>query len=316
MLGLLYLYFSSLTGQAGVIMTVALIVINLPFILHSFFVDKIKSTILVAYLTLMILNISTFSVYNIYKEYRAKNENKVAYSVGFRSWGTKVEISDITIVFYDEYGNPRKLENNVIFDTANWAKKLWTAQNKQDRFIYPPLVEIDIAKKKIVLTNCGAVLKPIVFHNKEVNNFHVEAKFRLIGMDPIYLQDTSISKYYSTQICLKVPVYGEDFSNATYLGYEYFYHDFTWSKLLIPEINYHFLSESLARKPGSEIIIDQIKTNILKSKSMETKPDSSIRLSAFLYNNYALFNIYNDDKTNSAPLFDFFIDKPFVLTKE
>lgn len=117
-----------------------------------------------------------------------------------------------------------------------------------------------------------------------------------------------------------VPVYADDYTWDNYLGYEFLYHDFSWSKLRIPGLNYDFMSETLNKREFNKDSvaikdISYIKSNILNIQGRKIEENSKVILSALIFNNHCVFKIIKDKETDSNPLFDFFIsdDKSFSL---
>lgn len=315
---ILFFYFKTQIGWPdALIITIVLIFINLPVLLHWLIPGKIKSSLLSVYLTLMILNFSIFPLYDIFKEFKNK---KVKYTIGFRAWASEVEISEIKIIYFDEYNKPDSIKEEEIYDENNWKGTLWTYHNLDKNITS----DVNKLKKNIRLRSCGIAFNPEIFNNKKVRNFEVKATFKLINIDTIFVKNFlqgAARKYYSSQICLMIPVYNDDYSWDNYLGYEFFYYNFSWSKLRIPGLNYDFMSETLyKREVNKDSVaindIKYIKDSILNIHDRKIEKDSIVRLSAINFNNQCCFKIFKKGETASNSLFDFFIseDKLFSLS--
>ena len=101
----------------------------------------------------------------------------------------------------------------------------------------------------------------------------------------------------------------------------FFYYDFSLSKLRIPGLNYDFMSETLNERKlhmddNAIKDIKYISSNILKIKGTRIEKDSLVRLSALHFNSICCYKIIKSGATDSNPLFDFFIskDKTFSLS--
>jgi hypothetical protein len=330
----LFIFFSKLVdGQSAGIISSILIIFNLPliFVLCSRNFKNIDSSFLNSYFTLVILNASVFPLYVVVKEYKENTQREVDYTVGFRSWATKVEISDIDVIYFDEYDNPFKVFDDSLeyYKKENWKGPLWKFKDQPDSLMK---FEIPTDSNKIILRSCGITLKKEIFRGKNIRNFKVTATFKFIGCDSTFIEkymkskndSTSESdKYFSSQICLMSPVYKDDnYKWENYLAFEFFYYNFSWSKLRIPVLNYDFYTESLfyrmkhdsiAKKHYHDIII-----NKLYPEKFDLSKEIKIRLSAMIYDNHCFFKILKTNDTDSAPLFDFMIsdDRTFSFPLE
>lgn len=192
---ILFFYFKTMIGTPlAWQIFIVLICINLPFLLYSLNKEEINSSLINAYATLMILNFSAFPIFNIFKEFKDYNERKVRYTIGFRAWASEVEISDIEIIYFDEYNNPIRIADDDIYNKKKWEVNLWIYHNYTQNIIS----DIKKNERNIHLTNCGIALNPKIFENKKVKNFVVKATFKLLKIDSIFVKKfmPGESKYY------------------------------------------------------------------------------------------------------------------------
>src|SRR5665648_130594 len=305
--------------------SVILLLINIAFFFFLILIKKgeFKAETFTAYFTLMIFNVGIFPLFNYIKEYQERNQIDISYSVGFRSWGAKVEYYDIKISYYDKFGNPYSIPPSIVNDSNNWIRPLWTDENKINNFELGGAVRF---KKKndtlsIIITNCGAIIKPKAL-NLKASNFCVDAKLRLIQTDSIYKNAKKTEKYQSSQICLKVPVEIDSTKNINdiYYAFEFPYSNFSWSKLRIPGFNFDYTdtqlehqSKSVDQKTYANKIIEGILTTIVHQNQNdsieEIKELSLIHISAVLLDENAAYYIIKNKSTHSLPLFNFNISK-------
>lgn len=308
---------------------VSLIIINIAFFFFLSFLkkEKFQEKTYVAYFTLMILNIGIFPLFNIAKEYHDKNKIKMLYTVGFRSWGTKVKYYDIKVSFYDKFGNPYNLDDSVVNNSKNWIPNLWTDKNKINKFKLKDTVFFDTIASdfSISICNCGAILKPDVFVPK-ASSFFVDAKLKLEEVDSVYKFASKIEKYQSSQICIKVPVEIGDTTTQNikdiYYAFEFIYSNFSWSKLRIPGFNFDYTNSQLdylsnytssPQNLYAQHIIGGINNTIFNQNPKDPikaiEENDTIHLSAVLFDENAAYYIIKNKSTHSLPLFNFNISK-------
>ncbi|MEZ5198469.1 MAG: hypothetical protein R2764_19410 [Bacteroidales bacterium] len=315
-----YFYYESYGANKTLIWTSVLFIANIFYIMFLFD-NKERSTTnhLFAFLGMAALYASFFAFSDELEENNkesAEINKKIAYTVGFRSWSSIVEISDIEVKYYDKDGFPYNLkdENVNFYDYSNWKGPLWTLDGQADSLCE---FTIDTISKKILLRSCAIALNQKLFSIRNVTDFKVTATFKLISMDNEFYEKHSKSEnsddskdYYSSQICLIIPANNDSISkNENYLAYEFFYHDFRWSKLRIPEIPKNFTDESLIEKIKHDSLAKENCKRIINSKLVVRDENDSLtfplRLSATYKNNQCIFYLSNLEESSGVSLFDF-----------
>lgn len=325
----IFIYATDPSSIENKIVAAVMGIINLSFFIFAVFLKKeeIKETTYTAYFTLMIFNVGIFPLFNYIKDYQERNKEEVKYTIGFRSWGTRVEYSNIKVFYYDRFGNPYAIHDSIINNYANWIPRLWTEMNIDNELELP--YSSDTIKKGdkliISLTNCGAVLNPKVFEKDKVSSFSVSADIRYLETDPRYVKEKKNERYESTQICLRVPYYVNSSDKKAsesskykeiYYGFELPFWNFSWSKLRIPAFNFDYTETELyyrvMNNPNDQYarhIINGINKTIFRNELIDSiKPIdtlSTLKLSAMIIGNNASFYIYKEGSTHSLPLFNF-----------
>lgn len=330
---------------ANIMISLVIIIVSASFFIYVLKLkkDNIREITYTSYFTLLIFTIGIFPFYNYIKDYQSRNKVRMEYTVGLRSWGSSAEYSNIKVSYFDRFGNPYTLDNSVIIDSKNWIQNTWQDDYLED--FSPPntkfILQSDSNCFKIVLINCGAVLKPSVF--KEIPaGFFISADINLLCVESFYLSLDSAENFQSTQLCLNVPVVPASKSLRSlikklrsffkkdsikynignhYYAYEHFYNNFSDSKLRIPGFNFDYLHETLSKKVENDInrhasldIIHQINERFLNDYTTKNRstviPDSTkISLSALLFENNAAFYIIDPKDNYSLPLFNFNVEK-------
>ncbi|MHC1776390.1 MAG: hypothetical protein AB9834_13380 [Lentimicrobium sp.] len=334
-ISVIFVFTLQLFSEDAYYIIAVLVLINFVMLTKISFNEEIDGSVLGAFFTLMLFNISILPIYGIYIQYKDKTERNVTYTFGLRSWAAEVEISDITVTCYDQYDNRYKLTEDEVFKSINWKKKLWIFkpenQSVNDSLIVSHVNEI---KKTITLRNCGIVFCHEILESKakDLKNFYVEATIKFIGKDSAFISEYLLNKsdisyqsykFYSAQICLRVPVVPGDansYNNEDYLAYEFFFDDFTMSKLRSPGLGFDFLDETLMKRIDNndrmaDSIAQFIRNKILISNNNRISTNDQIRLSAYINNNASRFNLVKTTNTEVAQLFDFYIppDKLFNM---
>lgn len=319
-LGLIFFFtlYRKFTWETG------LVCLCLAFIDVLFFVfiyrrrDRLRDETFNAYFTLMIFNLSIVSLYPIIKDYKERNKIEYVYTVGFRAWKSEVVISNINIHYFDKYGNPYQVEHEKVMDSSNWNLSFVDSNYKNTW-----------TNGTIKLRNCALIFDHKRFKSKNITNFSISADVEYINTDSSELKKVSAERYQSFQFCLRVPykIEGRDVDkhkmSETYYGFEFFFEDFSWSKLRIPSLNYDYSEEELDYKkdntpPDMHALkcIMKINTHIL-DKEADTiynntvKPLTKLHLNAMLLNNKASFYISKPNDPSTFPLFNFELKPPF-----
>lgn len=308
-------------SSALIWISIILVIINSAFFLYLiiFKTDRFQEITYTAYFTLMIFNVGIFPLFNYIKDYHERNTQEIIYTAGFRSWGSKVKYYDIKVSYYDKFGNPYSLDSSIVKNPDNWMPRLWKEDNISANVDTNTLVNFVKTKNEfsITIANCGAVLKPKLFDPKAVS-FFIDAKIKLLEIDPNYSPKADSLKYHSSQFCLKVPYnIKEKRASDIYYGFEFFFSNISMSKLRIPGLNFDYTFAELyyqnkynPQNNYAEKIIKNINSEILQRGQKDTiASNSEIHLSALLFDDNAAFYIIKKNSTLSLPLFSFNISK-------
>lgn len=317
-------------NQANLIVGGVIVIVSISFLIYVYKIkkDNIGENTYTSYFTLLIFSVGIFPFYNYVKDYQKANKVRVAYTTGFRAWGAKVQVYDIIISYYDRYGNPKKADHSKINDIANWKTGYWTVDNDRNHLVLKDTTCFHVQNDSlfITLTNASAILKPDVFEN-EATSFFVTAKVKYLQADPLYDSLPADEKYSSIQFCLKIPVdLSDNKPNDIYYAHEFFFADYTWSKLRIPGFNFDFDNENLFHRltnyesaENAKHTLKGINSTIFfkdsTGKNYSLPVNGEAQLSALSFNDNAVFNIYKMNSSHSLPLYKFNLSKygEFVL---
>lgn len=320
-------------NTANILIGIIIFIVSVSFFVFVLLYkrDSFTEATYTSYFTLLIFIIGIFPFYNFVKEYMRNLTPEIAYTSGFRAWGSQIEIYDINISYYDDFGYPKSLPFSVVNDSNNWLRGFWDDYNSLNNFELVGNARF-INKHdtlSIILTNSGVVLKPEVFKGR-VSDFMINAKIKYLKKDPAYKKLSKIENYPSVQLCIKVPVdLSSNKPNEIYYAHEFFFQNYTWSKLRIPGFNFDFNKEQLFYRlsnnkndENAKQIVLGIDSTIFYNKLIDSIPsvkiDSIVHLSALIFSDNALFNIHKKNSSHTMPLFKFNLSQygAFILKEK
>ena len=260
----------------------------------------IDSNHLRIFLLLIVFNIGSVSAYKYYDEYKYDQIKKEGHTVGLRAYGCEVVFDNLKIQYWDSINSWTEIPDKNLYLNSNWIGPLWISSYLKDS------ENFKIKDKILTLRNSGRVFNPALI-NKGLGskNFQITASVILKSIDPVFMNNEleDDEKYHSIQFCIKVPKDTENkYDNDFYVAAEYFFQDFSWSKLRNPALDIDDFS-------GNEVINSEDEQSYIRNKILITKGnhvslEKKLLLSAKIFNDNAILQIKNPKNGESKILYN------------
>lgn len=139
---------------------------------------------------------------------------------GIRCWRSIVEVDSLSVAFLDNNNHWKRIPENILYDTANWAFPVMSDNPKAESGNFIPKAEFNPNSQLITLTNCAAVFYPSdSIFTKVFHNIRIKAKVRyktvdsdkatFPGFEFVTFIDTIFDSFVVNNVGKKVPKFSE-----------------------------------------------------------------------------------------------------------